>query len=246
MALGVCHKHLFPKTMKRYILLIALSIFSLNAIHAEITWTLSDDGTLTISGTDMPDFDYYTEPYWNSQKQKIKKIVLKNGVTKIGSYAFYNCNNLTSITIPNSVTSIGDGAFDRCSGLTSIIVEEGSSEFDSRNNCNAIIRTKSNSLIAGCKNTVIPNSVTTIGQRAFQNCSSMSTVLMGDGVELIDTYTFSGCSALTDMQIGNKVSTIDTYAFQNCTSLPKIMIPQSVTMLSHHAILYRQRRSVRM
>ena len=114
MALGVCHKHLFPKTMKRYILLIALSIFSLNAIHAEITWTLSDDGTLTISGTDMPNYNDPDYAPWYSQGNKIQKVVIGNGVTNIGDNAFLNCYSLTSITIPNSVTSIGDDAFYYC------------------------------------------------------------------------------------------------------------------------------------
>ena len=233
--MGVCHKHLFP-TMKKIFTFILLSMIAFNAVHAEITWTLSNDGTLTISGTDMPDFDYYTEPYWNSQKQKIKKIVLKNGVTKIGSYAFYNCNNLTSITIPNSVTSIrmyafedclrltsitipnsvtsiGDGAFEGCSGLTSIIVEEGSSEFDSRNNCNAIIRTKSNSLIAGCKNTVIPNSVTRIEGFAFHGCTSLTSITIPNSVTSIGHNAFSLCTGLTSITIPNSVTEVELNAF---------------------------------
>ncbi len=220
MALGVCHKHLFPKTMKRYILLIALSIFSLNAIHAEITWSLSDDGTLTISGTDMP--NYNGNAPWNSHQDEIKKVVIENGVTNIGGSAFTSCSALTSITIPNSVTSIGFNAFMNCSGLTtitipnsvttigdqafaycsnltsivignsvksilgnwlfrscnsltSIIVEKGNKKYDSRNNCNAIIETESNTLIFGCRNTVIPNSVTSIGKSVLHQ--SLSLVL---------------------------------------------------------------------
>lgn len=101
------------------ILLIFLSVFAFASVHADITWNLSNDGTLTISGTDMP--DYYTSGMpWYSQKEKIKKVVIKNGVTRIGNYAFYSCNNLTSITIPNSVTSIGKEAFHSCYNLQSI------------------------------------------------------------------------------------------------------------------------------
>jgi hypothetical protein len=83
------------------ILLLFLCVISFNAIHAEITWTLSSDGTLTISGTDMPDYNHAP---WYFQRGKIKKVVIKDGVTSIGGGAFANCSSLTSITIPNSVT----------------------------------------------------------------------------------------------------------------------------------------------
>ena len=85
-------------------------------------------------------------------------------VTSIGLSAFYNCTGLTSVTIPNSVTSIGWWAFHGCSGLTSIVVSEGNLLYDSRDNCNAIIETATNTLITGCQNTTIPNSVTCIGE----------------------------------------------------------------------------------
>ena len=95
------------------VLLILLAVFSFNAVNAEITWSLSDDGTLTISGTDMP-YYYYSSAPWNSQRDKIKKIIIENGVTNIGAGAFEECKNLTSVTIPNSVTSINYDAFDGC------------------------------------------------------------------------------------------------------------------------------------
>ena len=104
----------------------------------------------------------------------LTSITIPNSVTSIGSDAFYYCTGLTSITIPNSVTSIGDWAFRGCSGLTSIVVEEGNTVYDSRENCNAIIETATNTLIAGCQNTVIPNSVTSIGDYAFYCCSSLT------------------------------------------------------------------------
>ena len=92
----------------------------------------------------------------------LTSVVIGNSVTSIGNEAFSNCSGLTSIVIPNSVTSIGERAFCDCSGLTSIIVDGNNTKYDSRENCNAIIETETNTLIAGCKNTIIPNSVTSI------------------------------------------------------------------------------------
>ena len=100
--------------MKKIFLLVFLSVFSLSTIHAEITWDLSDDGTLTISGTDMPNYNegYYTQTPWSSQRNEIKKIVIENGVTNIGNYAFEGCVNLISVTLPESLSNIGDRSFD--------------------------------------------------------------------------------------------------------------------------------------
>ena len=145
--------------MKRYILLIASCIFSLNAVYADITWSLSDDGTLTISGTDMPNYDWQASP-WFSQGDKIKKIIIEDGVTRIGDHAFEYCSDLTSITIPNSVTSIGDWAFSGCSGLTSVTIP----------NSVTSIGYAAFSGCSGLTSVTIPNSVTSIGYAAFQNC----------------------------------------------------------------------------
>ncbi len=97
----------------------------------------------------------------------LTSVTIPNSVTSIGLRAFEFCTGLTSVTIPNSVTSIERTAFLSCSGLTSIVVESGNAVYDSRDNCNAIIKTASNTLIIGCKNTTIPNSVTSIGDHAF-------------------------------------------------------------------------------
>ena len=101
-------------------------MIAFNTIHADITWDLSDDGTLTISGSDMPNYKENVNDRvpWYNRRDEIKKIVIENGVTNIGNYAFYYCTGLTSITIPNSVKSIGAAAFMRCSSLTSISIPE--------------------------------------------------------------------------------------------------------------------------
>ena len=105
----------------------------------------------------------------------LTSLTIPNSVTSIGDQAFRGCSGLTSVTIPNSVTSIGYGAFNKCRSLTSIVVESGNTHYDSRNNCNAIIQTDNNQLVQGCQNTIIPNSVTSIGEAAFSGCSSQTT-----------------------------------------------------------------------
>ena len=154
-----------------------------------------------------------------------------NSVTSIGGFAFHNCSSLTSVTIPNSVTSIGENAFAFCSGLSSIILETGNTIFDSRDNCNAIIESNSNTLIVGCKNTVIPSSVTRIGDKAFCGCSGLTTVTIPSSVSSIGWYAFCGCSSLTSVTIPNSVTSIEQGAFDGCNALTSVTIPNSVTSI---------------
>ena len=149
-------------------------------------------------------------------------------VTSIGGYAFWGCNSLTSVNIPSSVTSIGEGAFAGCSSLKSIIVQNGNPIYDNRENCNAIIETATNTLIAGCQNTIIPNSVTSIGWAAFRDCTSLTSVIIPNGVKEIGGFAFSGCSSLTSVSIPNSVTSIEYSAFSDCSSLTSVIIPNGV------------------
>ena len=158
-----------------------------------------------------------------SHCSSLTSAVIGNSVTSIGKYAFAYCDSLTSIEIPNSVTSIGDDAFSGCDSLTSIVVDSGNTKYDSRNGCNAIIETASNTLIAGCQNTIIPNSVTSIGDDAFAECDSLTSIEIPNSVTSIGNKAFEGCSSLTSIEIGNSVTSIGKYAFEYCKSLTSVV-----------------------
>ena len=160
--------------------------------------------------------------FWGCSK--LTSVVIPNSVTSIGDETFGHCDNLTSIQIPNSVTSVGDGAFYYCKNLTSIVVDSGNTIYDSRNGCNAIIETASNTLIAGCKNTIIPNSVTSIGEKAFYFCFSLTIIEIPNSVTSIGDLAFWYCSSLTSIKIPNSVTTIGKNAFSSCKSLTSIVV----------------------
>jgi len=120
------------------------------------------------------------------------------------------------------VTSIGGGVFSDCSRIVSINVESGNTKYDSRNDCNAIIETSTNTLIAGCQNTTIPNSVTSIGSRAFYECNSLTSIIIPNSVTSIGGSAFYDCSYLTSVTIGNNVTSIGNNAFYGCFHLATI------------------------
>ncbi len=211
-----------------------------NVSYNGIIYTVTSVGNYTFNNCDL-----------------ITSITISNSVTTIGEDAFSYCNGLTSITIPNSVTTIDYGAFRNCEGLTSIvipnsvvfigvyafncsgleqiIVDSGNTVYDSRNNCNAIIKTSTNKLVRGCKNTIIPNSVTSLGDGAFSNCSNLSTIEIPNSVTSIDSYAFSDCSGLTSIVIPNSVTSIESGTFSGCSGLTSIEIPNSVAFIGQSA-----------
>ena len=150
--------------------------------------------------------------------------------TNIGDNAFNGCESLRSITIPNSVTSIGDGVFEECMSLTSISVESGNTVYDSRNNCNAIIETATNTLLYGCQNTIIPNSVTSIGDSAFSGCSSLTSINIPNSVTSIGERTFIGCSSLTSItSLATTAPTIQSDTFLNIKTAGTLYVPSGST-----------------
>ncbi len=165
----------------------------------------------------------------------LTSITIPNSVTSIGNSAFCNCSGLTSITIPNSVTNIGKSPFNGCDGLTSIKVDNNNKKYDSRNNCNAIIETSTNTLITGCKNTVIPNSVTSIGFSAFSCLFTLTSITIPNSVTSIGDGAFSCCFSLTSITIPNSVTSIGDAAFDGCSGLTSITIPNSMTSIGNSA-----------
>ena len=123
----------------------------------------------------------------------LESIVIPESVTEIGYAAFFRCVALKSIIIPESVTKIGEAAFVGCSSLERIVVAEGNPVYDSREDCNAIIETKTNILCYGCKSTNIPQSVTKIGRYAFAGCASLESVTIPKAATEIGDFAFYKC-----------------------------------------------------
>ena len=176
----------------------------------------------------------------------LTSLTIANGVTSIGKRTFYGCSGLTSLTIPNSVTFIGEEAFAEssltainlpssvetigheafrhCPSLATIIVDKDNKTFDSRDNCNAIIRTADNELVLGCKTTVIPNTVISLGEAAFMGCDEMATIKIPNSVTTIRRTVFYDCKGLVSLTFPNSVTVIEGESVFRCPKLETIKI----------------------
>ena len=164
---------------------------------------------------------------------QITSFIFGDSVKFIPSYLCANMSALTSIIIPNGVDSIGEAVFGNCKELSSIVVDENNSKYDSRDNCNAIIETETNIIIAGCKTTVIPTSIATIGDYAFYNSLWLTSLVIPNTITTIGNYAFKDCTNLTSITIPNSVTTIGNYSFQNCVGITSVTIPSSVTKIKY-------------
>jgi len=157
----------------------------------------------------------------------LRSVLLPSGLESIGFAAFSGCQELTSIIIPASVSDIHMTSFYSCNSLESIIVEEGNSVYDSRYNCNAIVKTADNTLIIGCKNTEIPNTVTAIGEKAFTSCQGLSEIVVPGSVREIGKYAFQNCTNLRKLTLSEGLQAIRWGAFWDC-GLTTMTVPASV------------------
>ena len=164
--------------------------------------------------------------------------IIPNFVASIGNQAFNGCSGLISVTIPNAVTSIGKCAFGGCNGLTSLVVEDGNSVYDSRENCNAVIQTATNTLVVGTQNTIIPNTVTSIGYGAFHDLSTLTSVTIPNSVTSIEEQAFLACTGLSSISIPNSVTRIGVAAFRACSGLTNVTIGNSVSIVDSGAFCY--------
>ena len=150
----------------------------------------------------------------------IKKLVIRNGVKNIGSYAFNRCYKISSITIPESVAEIGDYALPSGANL-SINISKDNPVFDNRDNCNAIIETATNTIIYGYHSTVIPDTVTAIGKSAFSGCIKNS-IDLPSSVKSIGDYAFSGCTFNGTISLNEGLESIGKGAFSSCFQMKEI------------------------
>lgn len=158
--------------------------------------------------------------------------IIPEDVVGLG-YGSFIYSKLRSIIIPNSVTYVERYTFGGCDSLTSIVVTPGNPVFDSRNNCNAIIQTSTNKLVAGCKTTVIPDDIAVIGQTAFYNCHLLPSITLPATLTSIEQRAIYSCSSLTRIVIPESVTEIGEYAFFNCRNLKSINIPAGVTYIDN-------------
>ena len=184
-------------------------------IEDNLTWKLYEDGTLNISGTGaMKNYIYGNNKSPARLNLSVTSIVIEEGVTSIGDYAFENCDNLTSITIPGNVESIGEGAFYSCNNLTDVTLQDG-------------VKSIGDSAFIWCNNLtniVLPNSVTSVGRYAFYKCTGLTSITIPDSVTSIGASAFGYCSDLISITIPDSVTSIGAMAFHSCSNLQTISL----------------------
>lgn len=214
-----------------------------------LTWSLSDDGALSISGSGpMKNYTYSDEAPWGTE---IKSVSIASGVTSIGDSAFEDCESLSAVTIPASVTSIGRAAFYGCRSLSAVTIPASVTSIGpiAFSECSALgsvtipagVTELSESLFSDCSALAeikLPEGLTKIGDAAFRSCSSLTALSIPGSVKSIGENVFMECAALTSVNIPSGVTAIRDGTFNSCYELKELSIPASVKSIGEYAFYY--------
>lgn len=224
----------------------------------DVIWTLTDDGTLTISGSGamqaykMGEWQPSTnvETPWYGSRENITRVVIEDGVTSVGDYAFCGCVNVNEVVLPERMSQLGHFSFNGCSQLTSIKIPDGityipTALFEDCSNLREVIIPESvtkmgSSVFDGCSNLqeiVIPEGVTEIGFNTFCDCSSLQEIQIPESVTKLQFNIFNGCSGLKNVVVPESVIEIGAFAFSGCSSLQEIKIPEGITKIDTYTFL---------
>ncbi len=207
-----------------------------------LTWSLSDDGTLTITGTG-PMEDYYSASPWAAYAEQITKLDLHYGITSVGNYAFYRLTKLTSVVIPDSVTRLGSSSFGWCTGLTSITLPDSVTSIGGYCFSNtgltsitipegvAVLEAYTFAWCHDLTSVTLPEGLTTLKERCFLCCTSLRSAKLPSTVTSLGDLCFSECQSLTNVTIPSSLTSLGDLCFSSCTSLVSVVIPDTVTKI---------------
>ena len=203
-------------TYEDFATVFTVYVYAEGTCGGDVIWRLDENGELTISGSGaMANYSSYSEVPWYNQREYIRSAKIENSVTRVGTYAFYQCTSLTHVTIGENIAVIGNSAFNGCTSLAEIAIPDsvltiGNYAFS---DCGAV---------AGLK---IGNSVTSLGNNVFSNCTGLSEITIPNSVTTIGDSAFRGCNGLLEANIGNGVQKFGYSVFSGCSKLKTMTIP---------------------
>ena len=220
-----------------YKAIIASGTCGAEAGGSNLTWILTSDGTLTISGTgDMADFASDNQP-WEEHLAAIRTAVVQEGVTSVGNYFLSNCTGLTSLTLPAGLMSAGSQFLFGCTGLTSLTLPAGLSSVGDNflRNCTGLtsitlpeeLTSVENYFLSGCTGLTsidLPDGLTSVGSYFLLNCTGLTSVNLPDGLTSVGGYFLSNCTGLTSIDLPARLTSAGNYFLQNCTGLQELTV----------------------
>lgn len=214
-----------------------------------VHWSFKD-GILTISGNgDMYSFKYDYSPPWKKFESIIETVVIEQGISNIGNYAFYNYfDNLKTVMLPNSVVNIGKSAFCGCKSLETIALPDSITNIgmDAFLGCRSLetitlpngVTSIENGTFQGCSNLktiILPSGITSVGADAFYGCSNLGTIVLPNSITSIGSWAFYGCRSLKTIALPNGITNIESSTFGECSSLQTITLPNSLIYIGMYA-----------